>query len=78
MIVYRLIHENEKEYLYEYIPEENMRSGIVSFSKKTGEIKVIKISEDDDSRHYIGMLFSKLREFRRNNNFKTNGVVAWY
>lgn len=77
MLKFIIIEENSKEVIYEYYPEDGVNSGTISVTKKTGEMRIIKLAINDKHQRYALKLLKKIREFQSNDSYKKEGIVAW-
>lgn len=78
MLRFKMLKESENRITYEYYPESGTDSGIVSVEKTSGECDVETLAVNDRHRIYALKLFSRLRAFSRDGNFKKEGIIAWY
>lgn len=79
MLAYKLIYETGSTAEYEYYPEGDKKAkGLVSVSKKDGNISIVDLSPTDEARIYAVKLFKRLRQFYTNNKFEPEGTVSWY
>ena len=80
MLTYKINFEDEKTIKYEYHPEDREEDGIISYDKKTKEMKHEKKAYDDveHDSFFSVMMFSKIRKFIKNNLFEKKGIVIWY
>ena len=77
MLKYFLLEETEDRVIYKYHPENKAQFGIVSFNKNTKECCVITLAKNDVYRRYALHMFSKMREFAKENSYRREGIVAW-
>ena len=78
MLIYKL-HKTEGDLLFfNYYPEGNGAEGTVSINKNTGETAIIKPSEDDFGNRFAFKLVKRLKEFFEANDYKEEGIIAWY
>ena len=79
MLDFELMHDDGDEVAYRYLCEGDAnRSGMVKFSRSTGDVTSVERAKGDDLGIYWGHLASRLREFLKTGNFEPNGMVAWY
>jgi len=72
------IKKSENNFIYHYFPEAKTDYGILSINTATGEIQIIKVSESDMHRRYLGHAVSKLEKFYKTNSYLEESTVAWY
>ena len=73
-----MIEETPTRVVYEYYPEHDKEGGIIAYDKANDKIEVIKLAPRDEFRWYAGHLFSYIFKFKKNNEFKKEGMIAWY
>ena len=73
-----LIRATDNNLIYHYFPESKTDYGILSINTTTGEIQIIKVSESDMHRRYLGHAVSKLEKFYKTNSYLEESTVAWY
>lgn len=78
MLKFILNKETDETVVYEYFPEKNNDSGLVSYDKKEDKCSVVTLSKADKHQRYALKMFSKIREFASNNSFQKEGIIAWY
>lgn len=78
MLRLELINNNVNSATYNYYPEDKESYGTISINKKDGEIEIIKLADDDESRIYLRHAVSTIEKYLRNNEFMETDFVAWY
>jgi hypothetical protein len=78
MLKFVLIEKTSEKVLYRYYPEGGSDFGVVSFDKKSNTCSIITLSDKDKHQRYAMKLFSKIREFAKDDAFDTQGIIAWY
>lgn len=63
---------------YLYYPEHDEIPGVVSVNTQNGNVSIVELSPDDESRLYAFKLVRRLEKFHKENAYKENGIVAWY
>lgn len=78
MLKYKKTEIDGNKLIYQYIPDGTGKPGKVSIDKRTGETAVIEVSDDDIGNRYAFKLLKRLSEFFAENNYKDDGIIAWY
>jgi len=78
MLKYNLIKETETEVQYNYFPEGDSESGVVSFDKKSNEGSIVYSPKNDRHQRYALKMLKRIKEFASDGSFKKEGIVAWY
>lgn len=78
MLKFERLFENENIVKYQYYPEGRTQSGTVVFDKKTNRGRVLKKSSEGELEWYTVHMFSQIRKFSKNKDFKESGTIAWY
>ncbi len=76
MLKYVLIDNAGGVVRYEYFPEGESDSGIVSF--RDGKCSIESLAKNDRHERYALKLFKKIREMASNGTFEEKGIVAWH
>ena len=76
MLKYVLIENAGDVVRYEYFPEGESDSGIVSF--RDGKVSIETLAKNDRHERYALKLFKKIREMASTGTFEKEGIVAWY
>lgn len=79
MLKYKRVYETTSAVQYEYYPEgDTDNKGLVSVSKKTGEVGIVDLAPKDELKIYANKLIKRLRLFHNSNEYKETGMIAWY
>ena len=76
MLKYVLIENAGNAVRYEYFPEGESDSGIVSFND--GKFSIEYLAKNDRHERYALKLFKKIREMASSGTFEEKGIVAWH
>ncbi len=63
---------------YDYYPENNGNYGTLTMAKKSGEIEIVKVADNDGFHIYLGHAISQLESYYMNKKYVEHDVVAWY
>lgn len=77
MLIYKLYKFESDLILYQYYSQLN-DAGLISVNRKTGEITVIRQSDDDIGGRMANKLAMRLKDFYAENAYKEAGTIAWY
>lgn len=78
MLIYKLYKFEGDLILYQYYSRFENDAGLISVNRKTGEITVIKQSDDDFGGRMANKLSVRLTDFYAENAYKEAGTIAWY
>ena len=77
MLKYKLIELNESQIIYEYYPEGKDEKCTLTVTRD-GEVVDRKSSELDQFGSYFAHMILKINKFIENQEFKEEGIIAWY
>lgn len=78
MLTLKLKNENENSMIFNYYPENEKLFGTLNLDKKTGDIQIISVPENDQHHRYLQHAVSKINEYFSSGKYKNIAIVAWY
>ena len=78
MLTLKLKDENENSMVFNYYPENKKLFGTLNLDKKTGDIQIISVPENDSHHRYLQHAVSKIDEYFRSGKYENAATVAWY
>lgn len=78
MLKYKLIEENSEYITYAYYPEGREYFGVVKMRKRDEEVLEKKLAKNDSDGWYALHMIWKIEDLIAENNFRKNGMMAWY
>ncbi|MGF0064266.1 hypothetical protein ACQRCQ_03195 [Lachnospiraceae bacterium SGI.085] len=78
MLTLKLKDENENSMVFNYYPENKKLFGTLNLDKKTGDIQIISVSENDSHHRYLQHAVSKIDEYFSSGKYENTATVAWY
>ena len=78
MLDFERMSDDGDEVAYRYLCEgDASRSGVVRFSRSTGDVTSVERAKGDELGIYWGHMSSRLREMCKDDDFEKSGMVAW-
>lgn len=78
MLILKLKNESVGKVVFDYFPENKEQYGTLEIDKSTGDIEIIKISENDEFRTYLHKAVSQITKYFENGKYQSESIVAWY
>lgn len=78
MLKYELIERTEATVTYKYFPEGKDKFGTICARRDDGKVVAERLADCEESQWYHQKMLRRIQEFVNSNNFRTQGVVAWY
>ena len=78
MLKYELTERTQETVTYKYFPEGKDTFGTICVRQSNGEIVEERLADCEESQWYHRKMLRRIQEFVNSNNFKMQGVVAWY
>lgn len=78
MLKYELVKKTEDFVTYKYFPEGKDKFGTICARRSDGAIVEECLAGCEESQWYHRKMIRRIKEFVDNNNFRTQGIVAWY
>lgn len=78
MLKYKMV-ENTSEYVkYIYFPDSGDLHGEITVRKSDNEIISQIVANNDDFKLCLFKMYRRIKDFIEQDNFKENGIIAWY
>ena len=78
MLKFELINNGKDSVSYRYYPEGQGESGFITVDKKDLQIRNQKIASGDEFKIYFFKMYKRVKKYIRENEFRTEGIIAWY
>lgn len=78
MLKLKLIKRIAGKIVFNYYPEGKEIFGTISVDERTGEMDVVRVSENDEFGRYKLHALKRIREFINGDTFTEEDIVAWY
>ncbi len=79
MLEFKLIENNNETVTYQYYPEGKKDDfGVITIKKSDSSIVKQSIAKSDEFKTYFFHMLHRIEKFIRNDQFKDEGLIAWY
>ena len=78
MLTLKIKDEKENSIVFNYYPEDGTMFGTLNLDKKTGDIQIISVPENDPHLRYLQHAVLRIDEYFSSGKYENAVTVAWY